>query len=152
MAEQTEGQQAGRDTAEMPVPGPDAPVSEVMAADPIRVDEKLTLRALAAVLASADVGAVLVERPDGTVGVVSERDIVRALADDADPDLIWSADVMTEDVVRSRPDEPVLVAAARMLDHRIRHLVIVDEGDRVVGVVTARDLLRTLAQDLLDRL
>jgi CBS domain-containing protein len=141
-----------RSGEQAPVPRPDAPVAEVMARDPITVDEKLTLRSLAAVLAEADVGAVLVAKPDGTVGVVSERDVVRALADDADPDLIWSADVMTEDVVQTRPEDPILVASARMLDHRIRHLVVTDDEGRVVGVVTARDLLRALAEDLLDRL
>jgi CBS domain-containing protein len=116
---------------------------------PIAVAEKLTLRTLAAVLAADQIGAALVERDDGTIGIVSERDIMRALADDADPDVVWSADVMTEPLVEVRTDESVIAVADRMIDKGIRHVAVVD-GDGIVGVVSLREVSRVLASELRD--
>ncbi len=122
---------------------PNNPVREVMSRGAISVDEKLTLRSLAAVLAELDIGAVLVARPDGSVGVVSERDVVRALAEGADPDEVWAGDVMADSVVIAEPEETVVAVAERMVGETIRHVPVVDRG-KVVGVVSARDVLPVL--------
>jgi CBS domain-containing protein len=102
----------------------------------ISVGEKLTLRAVADVLAELDIGVALVARPDGSVGVVSERDVARALAAGA-------ADVMIEDLVIAEPDETIVDVAERMSAEGVRHVAIVDRGT-IVGVVSARDLLPVL--------
>jgi CBS domain-containing protein len=60
---------------------PGSPVREVMSRGAISVGERLTLRSLAAVLVELDIGVALIARPDLSVGVVSERDLVRAIAD-----------------------------------------------------------------------
>ena len=54
---------------------PTDPVSRLVASAPVMVDEKLTLRSLAAVLADGDIGAALVRKADGSFGIVSERDL-----------------------------------------------------------------------------
>jgi CBS domain-containing protein len=109
----------------------------------ISVGEKLTLRAVADVLAELDIGVALVTRPDGSVGVVSERDVARALGAGADPDEVWAADVMIEDLVIAEPDETILDVAERMSAEGVRHVAVVDRGT-IVGVVSARDLLPVL--------
>jgi CBS domain-containing protein len=124
---------------------PREPVRQVMSVGAIAVDEKLTLRSVAAVLAELDIGVVVAARPDGGAAIVSERDVVRALAGGADPDEIWVADVMTENMVIADPDEPVIDVAARMGDEAVRHVVVVDNGV-IVGVVSARDVLEVLVE------
>ena len=119
------------------------PVRRVMTVGAITVDEKLTLRSLAAVLDELDVGVALVARPDGSAAVVSERDVVRALAQGAEPDEVWVADVMAEDVVIADPDEPLIDVGSRMCEEAVRHVAVVDNGV-VVGVVSARDVLDAL--------
>lgn len=126
---------------------PRDPVRDVMSVGVLAVDEKLTLQSLAAVLAAADVGVVLVAQPDGRAGVVSERDIVRALADGGAPDELWAADVMTDELVIAEPEESVLDVAARMVAEGVRHVAIVDRGE-VVGVVSSRDVLPVLTDHL----
>lgn len=122
---------------------PRNPVREVMSRGAISVDEKLTLRSLAAVLAEFDIGAALVARPDGSVGVVFERDVARALAAGADPDEVWAADVMSDDLVLAEPDETIVDVAERMAVEAVRHVTVVDRG-MIVGVVSARDVLPIL--------
>jgi len=119
---------------------PREPVRRVMSVGAISVDERLTLRSLAAVLAELGVGVAITARTDGTAAIVSERDVVWALAQGAEPDEVWVADVMTEDLVIAEPGESILDVAARMRDEGVRHVAIVDDG-MVIGVVSARDLL-----------
>ena len=67
---------------------PSDPIGNLVAGDPVSVSEKLTLRSIAAVLAADEIGAVLVHGDREAMGIVSERDLARALAGDADPDAI----------------------------------------------------------------
>ncbi len=122
---------------------PRNPVREVMSRGAISVDEKLTLRSLAAVLAELDIGIALIAAADGSVSVVSERDVVRALADGADPDEIWAADVASNDLVLAEPQETIVDVAERMSSEAVRHVTVVDRG-AIVGVVSARDVLPVL--------
>jgi predicted transcriptional regulator len=122
---------------------PGNPVREVMSRGAISVDEKLSLRSLAAVLAELDIGIALVAHPDGSVGVVSERDVVRALADGAEPDEVWAADVAIDDLVLAEPEEAIVDVAERMSAEIVRHVTVVDRGV-IVGVVSARDVLPVL--------
>ena len=61
------------------------PMSAVAADDVVRVDATATLAEIAGVMVTQSVGAVVVGTPDSPFGVVSERDVVRAVADGADP-------------------------------------------------------------------
>lgn len=127
-----------------------SPIRHLVRREPVAVDERVTLRSLCAALARDAVGAALVVRADGAPGIVTERDVVRALADGADPDEVWSVDVMTEDLVTVLPDERVVDAALRLVAEDLRHLVVAGD-DGVVGVVSSRDVFRVVTDDLLDR-
>jgi CBS domain-containing protein len=128
---------------------PHDPVRAVASHGAISVDERMSLSSLASVMREADVGAVVVRRADGSAGIVSERDIARALAADADPDWVWAADVMAEDIVIAELDEPIVDVALRMIEENVRHVVITDR-DAVVGVVSMRDLLPVLVDEVTD--
>jgi CBS domain-containing protein len=91
------------------------PVRDLVRGAPVSIDEKLTLRTVAAVLSEEDIGAALVERADGSLGIVSERDVTRALSDDADPDIVWSGDIMSDDLVTAHASEPVMSVALRLI-------------------------------------
>lgn len=128
---------------------PRDPVGGLVAGGPVTIDEKLSLSSAAAVLSAADIGAALVHRDDTPVGIVSERDLVRALADEADPESVWSADVMTTELVTVDADEEILRVAFRMIDEGIRHLAVT-RGGGVIGVVSSRDVFAVLAEDVLE--
>jgi CBS domain-containing protein len=104
-----------------------------------------SLRAVAATLASEVIGVAVIGGPQRLMGIVSERDIVRALSEGADPDAERARDVMTEDVLQVPPDASVLDVARLMRRHDIRHVVVT--GDGRFHVVSARDLVAALVDD-----
>lgn len=129
-------------------PEPFERVSSIMSTPAITAEPQATLREVAAVLRDADIGAVVVLVPGRPLAVISERDIVRALADGADPDAIWAADVVTEEPRYVTPSHPVPRLAEEMLAAGIRHMPVVEENE-VVGMVGARDALRSLTEAVL---
>lgn len=123
---------------------PDDPVRVLMSTPVASVDPTISLADLAAKLEIEGVGAVVVMTGDRLDGVVSERDIVRALSAGGDPTEVWAADVMADEPLYVDLDDPILVVAERMLDEGVRHVPVVSDG-RVMGVVSIRDALRVLA-------
>jgi CBS domain-containing protein len=123
---------------------PEDPVGVVMATRLARIEPEVTLAELAAALTDEGVGTLAVLRGDHLEGVVSERDVVRAVAAGGDLGDVWAADVMTEAPVVVDVDEPISLVAERMLDEGVRHVPVMRDG-RVVGMVSVRDVLRVLA-------
>lgn len=92
-------------------------------------------------MADAEVGALaVVGDAHDLVGIISERDVVLALADEDDARHVRVGDYTTSDVETARLDEDSTVVARRMLEAGVRHLPVVDH-DRVVGMLSMRDLL-----------
>jgi CBS domain-containing protein len=110
---------------------------------PVFVPATLTLREAAGVIDASAVGALLIRRGDELAGIVSERDIVRALAGGCDPDDARVADVMTYDVPGIGANVSAAEAALEMVANEVRHLVVYDDGD-MIGVISMRDVLSTL--------
>ena len=98
-------------------------------------------------LAAHNIGAVVIPDDAGrAIGVLSERDVIKALAASGTDVLASSVDGrMTKSIVSCSPSDGLFVAVARILDHGIRHLLIVDD-DALLGVVTIRDLLSELVK------
>lgn len=101
-----------------------------------------TIREAARRMADRGVGAAVVEDPDAPgPGILTERDVLRALASGADPDAAAVEGFLTPSAVTADPSWSLEDAATTMLKGGFRHLVVT-EGGRTVGVVSVRDLLR----------
>ncbi len=115
---------------------------------PVYVRPDASLRTVAEVLDEEQIGAVLVRDPEiGLEGIVSERDIVRTLADGGDPDQERARDVMTQELETVASEATLAQLAEAMVSDDIRHLPIEREGE-VIGVVSSRELARVFAAEL----
>lgn len=123
---------------------PDDAIRTVTHRPAVQVHKDDPLRSVAETLTQESIGAAVVKGTHPPC-VVSERDLVAALAEGLDPDRSDAADVMTVDVAYAAPSETVLSVGLRMLDNEIRHLPIVEDGV-VVGMVSARDVLSVLVE------
>ena len=102
-----------------------------------------TISAVAALLHSRRVGALVVLDAERVVGIVSERDVVRAMAEGGAAALGEAVSgVMTRDVQFAQPGETVDSLLSRMTDRRIRHLPVCQK-DRLVGIVSIGDLVKS---------
>jgi len=81
---------------------------------------------------------------ESLVGIITERDLVRAIADGINPQEATAAQVMTRDPATVTPDEDVSVVALKMMSRGVRHLPVVDEEGRPIGLVSARNLVAVL--------
>jgi CBS domain-containing protein len=126
--------------------GTPSPIRLVMAVPVVSTDPTMTLRTAAMALRDEDIGAVAVLGRDGLDGVLSERDIVRALAAGADPDETSVASAMVDDPVSVGVETPIGDVADVMLDTGIRHVPVV-VGHDVVGMVSIRDVLDVIRSD-----
>lgn len=79
-------------------------------------------------------------------GIITERDVIRALANRLPLDTpVGKVGTMGPRVVRARVDDSVGgTVASLMVNYRVRHVIVVDDEDRVVGVISIRDLLGDL--------
>lgn len=105
----------------------------------VRVAVDATVTAVAEALDNNDVGAVVVGL-DTFEGIVSERDIVRAVAAHSDTSELRAGDVASREIVYCDAHASIDDAAAMMLERYVRHLLVEDDG-AVIGIVSARDLL-----------
>lgn len=122
------------------------PVMRLVHRTPVWVHLDTTLRACAQIMADESIGAVLVKGPHDPTGVLSERDIIAAVASGAGVDTHLARDFMTADV--DSVDELATIgdAVAEMLRNEIRHLAV-RRGDHTVGLISMRDLLAVLATE-----
>jgi signal-transduction protein with cAMP-binding, CBS, and nucleotidyltransferase domain len=97
-------------------------VADLQLAPPVWLDEHATLLDVARMMTSAGVSVVIVGRD---AAIVTERDLVRALACDRAHDVL-AVQVATHDTLRCPPSRSVVGALAEMLQSGLRHLVIVD--------------------------
>jgi CBS domain-containing protein len=105
-----------------------------------------TLRTAAQLLVDESIGAALIRGPHGPMGIVSERDLVRAMAEGASPARTTVADIMTTDLVVASPSDELLDVVDRMVTAEVRHIPVI-EDDVAVGVVSIREALRYLAEE-----
>ena len=117
-------------------------VRDVMTPAVVTVGPSHTMRQVAKVMAARKVGAAVVHDPDADgPGILTERDMLEAIAQGQDPDTEPASSHLTREAVVAAPDWPLLQAAQAMVSGGFRHLVVC-EGDEVVGVLSVRDVLR----------
>jgi len=119
-------------------------VREIITPDAFWVPADMPLGRVAAELTERQVGAAPVCSPDGTIlGMVSKTDLTE-LYGCAYEDR-WARDAMTPEVLTVKANELMDCAIRNMAFEGVHQLVVVDDHDRFVGVVTSMDILRELA-------
>ena len=116
-----------------------AGIGELMTTDVLTVAPEDTLGEAAAKMTERGVGAVVVSDFGRMIGILSERDIMRAVADRIHSSEARVREWMTADPITATTDTSIEDAARTMFDNGFRHLPVVD-GERAVGIVSLRDL------------
>jgi CBS domain-containing protein len=124
-------------------------VREIMSTELVTVEPSANLTEAVHAMSAGRTGSVLVLQAGSLVGIFTERDILRALADSANADLARISSVtqwMSRDPETIEPDTTVAEALNQMLFGGFRHLPVMDE-DAVVGMVSMRDVAKSIAKE-----
>jgi CBS domain-containing protein len=123
-----------------------ANVAELMTREVVTVDPADTIGEAAEKMIDARIGAVLVSDFGSVIGILTERDVLRAVAHRTHSSEARVRQWMTREVVTVPPSMDADEAARTMLERNFRHLPVLDDG-RPVGIVSMRDLTREAVAD-----
>jgi CBS domain-containing protein len=123
-----------------------ATVAELMTREVVTVDPADTIGEAAEKMIDARIGAVLVSDFGSVIGILTERDVLRAVAHRTHSSEARVRQWMTREVVTVPPSMDADEAARTMLERNFRHLPVLDDG-RPVGIVSMRDLAREAITD-----
>ena len=117
-------------------------ISEVMTRQVATVTAEQTVQEAASFMLQGDAGSIPVTDGDRLIGMITDRDIaVRGVAKGRGPDTPVR-DLMSTGLVCARQDDETSEVAARMSEAQVRRLPVIDDSERIVGIVSIGDLTR----------
>jgi len=115
-------------------------VRDIMRKEVMTAKPDATVKEAAAAMSRLHIGSLVVVAEEKIVGIVTERNVLTAIASGKDPELTTVEEVMAKNVITIKPDEKIDTAVALMAEHKIKKLPVVD-GGKLVGIVTASDII-----------
>jgi CBS domain-containing protein len=128
-------------------PATSTTVRELVRKSTVCADPRQSLVEAAAQMRVHRTSALAVLDGEAIAGIVTERDLMRAIADGRDPAATHVSQYMTHDPRTIEAGELAAEAAAMMVKHHVRHIPVTD-GGRLIGFLSARDLLALTPQPL----
>ena len=125
------------------------PVKDVARTAVVTATTDQTAGNLATLMKEENVGCVVIEADDEPIGIVTDRDlVVTVLESRSKPSEVTAGEIMTETPVTVDVDTGILKATESMYEASVRRMPIVDENDKVAGIITMDDLLVLLTDEL----
>jgi CBS domain-containing protein len=112
------------------------------------VEPEATIAEVARQMRTGDSDSVAVISEGRLVGIITERDLVQAIADGVDPQQVRADVVMTADPATVDADEDAAMVAVKMIRLGIRHLPIVNKAGKPIGLVSAHNLVAMLDRSI----
>jgi CBS domain-containing protein len=123
---------------------------EVMTKDPVYCLPNDAVARAAQLMKKENVGPIPVvenERTKKLVGIVTDRDLaLKVVADGRDPKVAKVEEVMTREVVTCRPEDDLQRALDAMSEHQLRRVAVVDDGNKLVGIIAQADVATRVNQ------
>ena len=122
------------------------PVEEWMTTPVRTIEPDKSIMEAAKIMAKNRIGALIVVENNKPVGVITERDILdKVVAKAKDPRELRVKKIMTKKVYTLHPKAPIIEATKMMKKHGCRRILIVDENNKPLGILTSRDLIDLIA-------
>ncbi|SAI86818.1 CBS domain-containing protein [Saccharolobus solfataricus] len=126
-------------------------VADLITRNPLTVKPETSIRDATKIMKRENLGSlIIVDETNKPIGIVTERDILRAVADEVALDSPVST-IMTRGLITIPPNKDVTEALIIMYQNNVRHLAVVGQSGELVGVISIRDAAKAvnlLALDL----
>ena len=117
-----------------------ATVGQLMTSNLSTIPEDSTIKHAASHMQTEHIGSLLVKKGEEFSGIITETDVVRAVAEEDNVSEISVGHVMSKPILSVEKKLSPHYARDLMADKRIRHLAVTEDG-KIVGIISARDLL-----------
>ncbi|AEB95934.1 MAG: CBS domain-containing protein [Metallosphaera sp.] len=118
-------------------------VKDYMKTDVVSMEKNVTLREVTKMMTMKNVGSIIVTESGKPIGIITERDVVRAIGNDKSLDEKAGV-IMTSSLITVREDSPITGALSLMRTYNIRHLPVVNQEGKLTGIISIRDIARAL--------
>jgi CBS domain-containing protein len=116
-------------------------VRQVMTADVVTVSPSMSVVEVAKEMIAREKGPLPVVEGGRVVAMITDRDLVaRVVAASRDPNTVRCEEIATKDLVTIRPDQDLRAARRLLAQHQLDRLLVVEEGDRLVGILSEADI------------
>ena len=120
-------------------------VSEVMVKNPVVVDPDTNCTRLAKIMRDKGIGSLVLVNNNKPIAIVTERDLVhRVMATQKDPNKCKANEIASKPVIAVSIHADIEMAVDTMNDYKIRRIVVIDDKDKLVGILTTDDLAKNL--------
>ena len=116
-------------------------VSDIMKKKVISIDETKTIKEAASIMNEAKIGSIIITKDDIPVGILTERDFVTKIAVEEIPLSVSLSQVMIKPLLVVAPNQTVWEAAEIMKNMQV-HRLAVQEGSKIIGMVSTTDLVK----------
>ena len=116
-------------------------VSDIMKKKVVSIDETKTIKEAASLMNEAKIGSIIITKDDIPVGILTERDFVTKIAVEEIPLSVSLSQVMIKPLLVVTPNQTVWEAAEIMKNMQV-HRLAVQEGNKIIGMVTTTDLVK----------
>lgn len=115
-------------------------VGQLMTRDLSVVQEDASIQEAAQLMSENQIGSLFVEKSGEYTGIMTEADIVKAVAEQSDVSQVKAREAMSSPILAVGKKVSPQYARDLMADRRIRHLAVTD-GETIIGIISVRDLL-----------
>ncbi len=116
--------------------------ADIMSSPPVTTGEDVMIEEVARLMWDKGVGSILIVSSDNKlVGILTERDMLYASSHLLIGKNVQAKSLMSKNLVTASPDEELASVVEKMRDFNIRHIPVVDEDGRPLGVISSRDIL-----------
>ena len=116
-------------------------IREVMVSDVVTIEPSASIVDAAKKMIQQEKGPLPVVEGGGVQAIVTDRDIIaRVVAEGRDPNSVTVRDIATTELVTATPDQDVEEARRLMAQHELDRILVVEGGDRLVGIISEADL------------
>lgn len=115
-------------------------VKSVMNKNVVIAKKDITLKEATEVMTKLHIGCLLIIENKKILGIITSSDILKAIANDKNPNTVLAEEIMSKNVVTIDPDKRIEDAVDMMIKNRIKKLPVVSD-DKIEGIITASDII-----------
>jgi CBS domain-containing protein len=115
-------------------------VKSVMNKNVVIAKKDITLKEATEVMSKLHIGCLVISENQKILGIITSSDIIKAIANDKNPNTVLAEEIMSKNVITIDPDKTIEDAVDIMMKYGIKKLPVVSE-DKIEGIITASDII-----------